>query len=169
MTEPGDNLPLRPEVPSRPERLLTGFRWSGMVHKIGILLSVSAPVEVPEDIVDRVRTLCLALPEVTVRVDESHTTTRSTAQSFEIRRRSFCLLVAVETATGEPGPLLVLRADPGERQALLAIGRPFFASRGGPDRIGVLLTDHTNWEEIRELVTESYRLLAPKRLSAMID
>ena len=28
-----------------------------------------APVEVPEDIVERVRTLCLALPEVTVRVD----------------------------------------------------------------------------------------------------
>ena len=32
---------------------------------------VSAPVEVPEDMVERVRTLCLALPEVTVRVDES--------------------------------------------------------------------------------------------------
>ena len=29
---------------------------------------VRAPVEVPEDIVERVRTLCLALPEVTVRV-----------------------------------------------------------------------------------------------------
>src|SRR5580658_5610306 len=55
---------------------------------------VSAPVEVPEDIVERVRTLCLALPEVTVRVDGSLTRTRSTAQSFDIRRRSFCLLVA---------------------------------------------------------------------------
>ncbi len=30
---------------------------------------VRAPVEVPEDVVERVRTLCLALPEVTVRVD----------------------------------------------------------------------------------------------------
>ena len=27
---------------------------------------VSAPVEVPEDIEERIRTLCLALPEVTV-------------------------------------------------------------------------------------------------------
>ena len=34
---------------------------------------VSAPVEVPEDIVERIRTLCLALPEVTVRVDYSRT------------------------------------------------------------------------------------------------
>jgi hypothetical protein len=30
---------------------------------------VSALIEVPEDIVERIRTLCLALPEVTVRVD----------------------------------------------------------------------------------------------------
>src|SRR5215475_10804859 len=30
---------------------------------------VSAPVEVPEDIVERIRRLCLALPEVAVRVD----------------------------------------------------------------------------------------------------
>ena len=61
---------------------------------------VSAPVEVPEDIVERIRTLCLALPEVTVRVDYSRTRARSTAQSFDIRRRSFCLLVATEGSTG---------------------------------------------------------------------
>jgi hypothetical protein len=32
----------------------------------------------------------MALPEVTVRVDESRTRARSTARSFDIRRRSFC-------------------------------------------------------------------------------
>jgi hypothetical protein len=47
---------------------------------------VRAPVEVPEDVFERVRTLCLALPEVTVRVDVSVTRTRSTAHSFDIRR-----------------------------------------------------------------------------------
>ena len=130
---------------------------------------MSAPVEVPEDIVERVRTLCLALPEVTVRVDASLTRTRSTAHSFDIRRRSFCLLVAWEGPTGKPVPLLVLRADPDEREALLSIGHPFFASRAGRDRIGVLLTDDTDWEEIRELVTESYRILAPKKLTALLD
>jgi hypothetical protein len=130
---------------------------------------VSAPVEVPQDIVERVRAFCLALPEVTVRVDYSRTRTRSTAQSFEIRRRSFCLLVAVEAPTGKPAPLLVLRADPGDREALVSIGHPFFASRAGQDRIGVRLTDYTDWDEIRELVTESYRLLAPKKLIALLD
>jgi Ser/Thr protein kinase RdoA (MazF antagonist) len=123
---------------------------------------VRAPAEVPADIVERVRTLCLALPEVTVRVD-------GWARSFDIRRKSFCLLVARESPTGRPIPLLVLRTDPDEREALLSIGRPFFASRAGHDRIGVLLTDDTDWAEIRELVTESYRILAPKKLGALLD
>jgi hypothetical protein len=79
------------------------------------------------------------------------------------------LLVAREDPAGQPVPLLVLRAGPEERQALLSIGHPFFASRAGRDRIGVLLTDDTDWEEIRELVTESYRILAPKKLTALLD
>ncbi len=129
----------------------------------------SAPIEVPEDIVEQVRTLCLALPEVTVRVDGSLVRTRSTAYSFDIRRRSFCLLVGREGTTGKPVTLLVLRADPYEREALLSIGHPFYASRAGRDRIAVLLTNDTDWEEIRELVTESYRALAPKKLTVLLD
>jgi hypothetical protein len=77
----------------------------------------------------RTSALCLAPPEVTARVD-------GWAQSFDIGRRSFCLLVAREDPAGKPVPLLVLRADPDEREALLSIGRPFFASRAGRDRIG---------------------------------
>ena len=130
----------------------------------------STPVEVPEDIIERVRALCLALPEVTVRVDYSLTRTRSTAQSFDIRRRSFCLLVATESPAGRSLPLLVLRATPDEREALLSIGHPFFVPRrAGHDRIGVWLADDTDWEEIRELVAESYRVLAPKKLTALLD
>jgi hypothetical protein len=58
---------------------------------------------------------------------------------------------------------------PDEREVLLSIGHPFFAPRAGRDRIGVLLTDDTEWEEVRELVTESYRVLAPKKLTALLD
>jgi hypothetical protein len=32
-----------------------------------------------------------------------------------------------------------------------------------------LLTDDTDWEDIRELVTGSYRILAPKKLTALLD
>jgi predicted DNA-binding protein (MmcQ/YjbR family) len=130
---------------------------------------VSLPLELPEDILGRVRALCLVLPEVSVRVDYSLTTERSTAHSFDVRRRSFCLLVAKRDPTGKPSPLVVLRVDPDDRAALLSVGHPFFASRAGRDRVGVLLTDDTDWEEIRELVTESYRLLAPKKLTSLLD
>jgi hypothetical protein len=130
---------------------------------------MSAPVEVPDDILERIRALCLALPEVTVRVDASLTAERSTAWSFDIRRRSFCLLVAWADSAGKSAPRLVLRVDPDEREALLSIGRPFSASRAGRDRIVVVLTNDTDWEEIRELVTDSYRILAPKKLIALLD
>jgi predicted DNA-binding protein (MmcQ/YjbR family) len=126
-------------------------------------------VEIPKDIFERIKALCLALPEVTVRVDASLVTARSTAHSFDIRRRSFCLLIALEGAKGESVPQLVLRADPGQRHALLSVGHPFYRSRAGRDRFRVLLTDDTDWEEIRELVTESYRILAPKKLTARLD
>ena len=34
--------------------------------------------------------------------------------------------------------------------------------------IGAQLTDDTDWDEIGELVTESYRRLAPKKLTALL-
>ena len=37
------------------------------------------------------------------------------------------------------------------------------------DRIGVVVTDDTDCEEIRDLVTESYRVLAPKKLIDLLD
>lgn len=106
-----------------------------------------------------------------MRVDESRVRTRSTAYSFDIRRRSFCLLLATQNPAGKPVPQLVVRASPDERGALLSIGHPFFTSRAGRDRVRVrvLLTDDTNWDEIRELVTDSYRILAPKKLTALLD
>ena len=79
------------------------------------------------------------------------------------------MLVAREGQAGKPVPLFLLRAGPDEREALLSIGHPFFALRAGRDRIGVLLADDTDWEEIRELVTDSYRILAPKKLTALLD
>ena len=42
------------------------------------------------------------------------------------------------------------------------MSEPIRERRADRDRIVVLLTGDTDWEEIRELVTESYRILAPK-------
>jgi hypothetical protein len=109
---------------------------------------------------------------VTVRVDEPRISGRSTAWSYDIRRSSFCLLVAVRDPNGKPAPRLVLRGDPHDREALVSLGHPYFCPQAGHrhrDRVGVRLTDDTDWEQMRELVTESYRLLAPKKLTALLD
>ena len=63
----------------------------------------------------------------------------------------------------------MLRVDPDEREVLLAGGHPYSASRAGRDRIVVALSGDTDWEEIRKLVTESYRMLAPKKLGVLLD
>ena len=44
-----------------------------------------------------------------------------------------------------------------------------YVSGTGRDRIVVVLTGDTDWEEIRELVTESYRIPAPNKLTALLD
>jgi hypothetical protein len=82
----------------------------------------NTPVEIREDIVERLSSLCLALPEVTVRIDGSLTRARSAAHSFDIRRKSFCLLVAREDPAGKPVPVLVLRARQDERDAPVPVG-----------------------------------------------
>jgi hypothetical protein len=130
---------------------------------------VSVPIEIPEEVFERVEALCIALPEVTVREDVSHKPERSTAYSFDIRGKSFCLLVARAGPGGAPKSMIVLRSDPDEGQALLSLGEPYFTTRAGGDRIGIHLTKDTDWEEIREVVTDSYRRLAPKKLVALLD
>lgn len=67
---------------------------------------VNEQVVVPGHMVERISALCLGLPEVTMRIDQSRTRARSTAQSFDIRKRSFCLLVAVEGPTRRLRPVI---------------------------------------------------------------
>jgi len=49
-------------------------------------------------------------------------------------------------------------------------GRFFFPSYvGSKGWIGITLSTSTDWDEIRELVDDSYRLIAPKRLVKALD
>jgi hypothetical protein len=35
--------------------------------------------------------------------------------------------------------------------------------------MGLAIDDDTDWDEVRELVTESYCVMAPKKLVALVD
>lgn len=117
--------------------------------------------EIPPKVFAEVERLCLALPETHLRSDRW-------AHAFMIRRRNFAFLLAPEGPDGVARPILVFQADPLERRALIEQGHPFFGTKHG-NRVGVVLGDDTDWVEVNELVTESYRMLAPKKLVALLD
>ena len=91
---------------------------------------------------------------------------------FLVRRKIFAQVATVIDTGGQPATIVAMRPDPEEREALIAIGHPYF-SRGPWDerlgRIAVLIEATTDWDEIAELVTDSYRVTAPKKLIAQLD
>lgn len=117
---------------------------------------------IPKELVDQLQRIDAGLPETTLKVDPW-------GYNFQVRRRTYAFLLAPADPEGVKRPILILRADELERHALLACGHPYFPVGGGPDRLGIVLTPETDWEEIGELVTESYRRLAPKKLVALLD
>ena len=68
------------------------------------------------------------------------------------------------------GSTIRLKADPMEREALLAQGQPFYFPPyvGAKGWVGVELGGKTDWEEIAELIATGYCLIAPKRLAAQV-
>jgi predicted DNA-binding protein (MmcQ/YjbR family) len=107
-----------------------------------------------------VRKLCLALPEAF----EIETWEHPTFRVGSGRGKIFCI-------AAEDGSSIRLKADPAEREAVLAQGDPFFvpAYVGTKGWVGVDL-DHrrTDWVEVAELIATSYCLIAPKRLAGKV-
>lgn len=116
--------------------------------------------EVPQAILKRARRVCLALPETTEAANMG-------GALFGIRRRNFAMVLAVANAGAPAVPMFFMRADPEEHEALLAIGHPYFGTRGSL-RLGVVIEEDTDWAEVAELVTESYLMVAPKKLASTV-
>jgi predicted DNA-binding protein (MmcQ/YjbR family) len=70
----------------------------------------------------------------------------------------------------DDGSTIRLKADPMEREALLAQGQPFYFPPyvGSKGWVGVELGGKTDWEEIAELIATAYCLVGPKRLAAQV-
>src|SRR4051812_38233117 len=109
---------------------------------------------------DRVRGICLALPEAY----EEETWGEAT---FRVRKKIFAM-----AGDHEGGWSMTCKTAPGEQRALLEQGAPFFypAYVGSKGWVGIdLRSPEVNWDDVAELITESYRLIAPKRLVALLD
>ncbi|HKF80625.1 MAG TPA: MmcQ/YjbR family DNA-binding protein [Thermoleophilaceae bacterium] len=111
-------------------------------------------------LIDRVRRLCLSLPEAFELEAWEHPTFRVGSG----RGKMFCI-------AAEDGSSIRLKADPAEREALLVQGEPFYmpAYVGTKGWIGINLDDRrTDWEEVAELIATGYCLIAPKRLARQV-
>jgi hypothetical protein len=63
---------------------------------------------------------------------------------------------------------VVLRAEPDEVMAMQHLGDPYFRAGWGRNVVGMLLDDDTDWEELSELLTDSYCVQAPRELAERI-
>jgi len=119
------------------------------------------------EVLDRVRSMCEALPEIQEQ-------TAWVGVRWRVRHHTFAhLLVVAEgkpqghaRAAGTDGPvtMLTFRAPASEVEAYASMGAPYFYAGWGRDVVGLVLDDDTDWDEVEELVTDSYRELAPRKL-----
>ena len=64
---------------------------------------------------------------------------------------------------------ITFRGEIDEVIAFEHLGDPYFRAGWGGNVIGLLLDDDTDWTELAELLTDSYCLQAPDRLSSLVD
>ena len=73
------------------------------------------------------------------------------------------------TGITEPTTVLTFRSSGDELVALVHAGPPFYRPPWSPTIVGMVLDDATDWAEVAELVTESYRFCAPQKLVRLLD
>ncbi len=64
---------------------------------------------------------------------------------------------------------ITFRAEVDEVMAFQHLGAPYFKVDWGGNVVGMLLDDDTDWDELAELLTDSYCLQAPHHLAAQVD
>ena len=112
----------------------------------------------------RLRRLCLALPE-------AHEVEAWGEPTFRVRNKMFATYASAASHHGGGRPAVWCKAAPANQELMV---------RGAPDRffvppyvgpsgwIGVYLDGVVDWAELAELLRDSFRLVAPKRVAALL-
>jgi predicted DNA-binding protein (MmcQ/YjbR family) len=129
-------------------------------------------IEPAGDVVARVASTASALPG-------AHEEDAWTGVRWRVRNKTFAhVLVAQEgyasayrdlTGVTEPTTVLTFRSSGDELLALTHAGPPFFQLPWSSTAVGMVLDGDTDWDEVAELVTESYRFCAPQKLRRLLD
>jgi len=129
-------------------------------------------IEPSRDVVARVSSTALTLPE-------AYEEDAWTGVRWRIRSKTFAHVLVAQlgytsayreiTGVTEPTTVLTFQSSGDELLALAHAGPRFYQPPWSPTAIGMVLDDDTEWEEVAELVTESYRLCAPQKLRRQLD
>jgi predicted DNA-binding protein (MmcQ/YjbR family) len=117
--------------------------------------------DVPPTVLAELRSICLGLPEVVENQAWA-------GAQWRVRKRTFAHGLTVDFADG-PVTVVTFRSAGQERDTLRSTGHPYFRPAWGADAVGMVLDEGVDWDEVTELVTESYCLVAPKKLVALLD
>ena len=110
----------------------------------------------------RLRRLCLALPE-------AHEVEAWGEPTFRVKNKLFAMYAAAGNHHGAGRPAVWCKAAAGNQELMVraAPERFFVPPYVGPSGwVGIWLDRSVDWEELEELLGDSWRLTAPKRVLA---
>jgi hypothetical protein len=113
---------------------------------------------------ERVRSICMALPEVTERVSHG-------APTFFVRKAP-SFLTCTNDHHGDGRLAVWCAAGDGVQEALIEANPELFfrpAYVGGRGWLGIRLDRDPDWDEVAELIEDAYRAVAPAKLIAQLD
>ena len=129
-------------------------------------------IEPDAAVVDRLGRTALALPE-------AYEEDAWTGVRWRIRAKTFAHVMVAQagfessfrdlTGVVDPTTVLTFHATGDELLALAHAGLPFYKPPWSPTVVGVVIDEDTDWSEIADLVTESYRVRAPRKLTRLLD
>ena len=122
-------------------------------------------LDMPPRPLTRLRKLCLCLPE-------AHEVEAWGAPTFRVKNKLFAMYAEAGNHHGDGREGVWIKAAPGN-QALMVRAQPkkfFVPPYVGPSGwVGVYLDRRVNWKELEDLLRDSWRLVAPKRVLAAHD
>lgn len=118
--------------------------------------------DVPDDVIERLRAICAELPD-------AYEEPAWVGVRWRVRKKTFAHVLAIDEAGADRRVVLTFRAEGDELDVLRRAGPPFRFLGWGRNALGVDIDDRTDWEELRELITDSFCVMAPKKLVALVD
>jgi hypothetical protein len=112
----------------------------------------------------RLRAICLALPE-------AHEVEAWGESTFRVRNKLFAMFASRGNHHGSGRPAVWLKTAPGNQPFMISYAPtrffvpPYVGTSGW---VGVWLDEVADWVELPGLVTDSWRLTAPKRVAAQL-